>query len=410
MRLSLLALLTASAALAAPVPKVDTSKSWVGKTVVLKANGTPMKVKTPDGNIELVPVRVINPQVLSETETTIEIAFGGKVGTLDKADVVRADDGVEYFTKQIEEKSSADLYLRRASVRKLRGELDDALADCDKAVELSPSSAAYQNRGQLYLLKKDTTAALADFNRSIEIDPNNAFPYRSRGEANAQARKYADALADFAKANELQPDAWTHGAAGRVYAAQKEWAKAAEQYDASLKLNPKHVPGFLGRAVARFEQADDKGGEADLAEAAKLLPNDPSVYVARASAAYRRGKFADANKELGEALRLNPKHAGALNLRAWVFAVCPDADYRDGAKAVDFATRACEETKWKAAGHLDTLAAAYAESGKWDDAIKWQKKALEDTDLLANEGKEAKERLKLYEEKKAFREEPKWKR
>lgn len=410
MRLSLLALFAASAVLAAPVPKVDTSKSWVGKTVILKANGTAMKVKTPDGDTELVPVRVINPQVLSETETTIEIHFAGKTGTLDKADVVRAEDGVEFFTKKIEEKPTADLYLRRASVHKLRNEYDDALADCDKAIELSPSSSSYQNRGQLYAQKKDYPAAIADYNRAIEIDPTNPFPYRSRGQAYEQTRKYDDALADYARANELVPDAWCHGAAGRTFAAKKEWAKAVEQYDQSLKLNAKHVPGYLGRAVARFEQADDKGGEADLAEAAKLMPNDPSVYVARGSAAARRGKYADANKELAEALRLNPKHAGALNLRAWVYATCPDPDYRDGAKAVEFATRACEETKWKTAGYIDTLAAAYAEAGKWEDAIKWQKKAMEDADLPAFEGKDAKERLTLFEEKKAFRDQPKWKR
>lgn len=410
MRLSLLALFAASATLAAPVPKVDTSKSWVGKTVILKANGTAMKVKTTDGETELVTVRVLNPLVLAETETTIEIFFAGKTGTLEKADVVRADDGVEYFTKRIEEKPTADLYLRRASVYKLRAEYDDALADCNKAVELSPSSAAFQNRGQLHALKKDYPAAIADYNKAIEIDPKNPFPYRSRGNALELTQKLDDALADYARANELVPDAWTHGVAGRVYAAKKEWAKAAEQYDSSVTLNPKHVPGYLGRAVVRFEQADDKGGEADLDQAAKLMPNDPSVYVARASAAYRRGKYTDSNKELGDALRLNPKHAGALNLRAWVLAVCPDAEYRDGAKAVDFATRACEETKWKSAGYIDTLAAAYAEAGKWDDALKWQKKAMEDADLVKSEGKDAKERLKMYEEKKAFREEPKWKR
>lgn len=410
MRLPLVALLAASVAVAAPVPKADTSKSWVGKQVVLKANGTAMKVKTTDGDYDLQPVRVLNPVVLAETETTIEIFSGGKVGTLDKADVVRAEDGVEFFTKQIDDKPTADLYLRRASVHKLRGETDDALADCDKAVELSPSSAAFQNRGQLYVAKRDFAAALADFNKGIELEPTNPFGYRSRGQAYLLSKKLDDALADFAKANEIEPDAWTYTEAGRVYAAKKEWAKAAEQYDEAVKLNPKHVSAYLARAVARFEQADDKGGTADLDEAAKLMPNDPGVYVARASAAYRLGKYTDANKELAEALRLNPKHAGALNLRAWVLAVCPDADYRDGAKAVDFATRACEATKWKAAGYLDTLAAAYAEAGKWDEAVKWQTKALEDPDLLANEGKEAKERLKLYQEKKAFREEPKWKR
>ena len=404
------ALLLAAAVGAAPVPKPDPKKAWVGQMVVLKEADTLMKVRTTC-DIEMVPVRVINPVVLSETETTIEIEFGGKTGTLNKDEVVRADaEGEGYFDKRISEKPTADLYLRRASVHKLRGQLDSALADHDKAIELNPSGAAYSNRGQLLSARRDFPAALADFNKAIELNPDDPFPYRGRGHAYEQTKKADEALADYKKANELVPDAWAYSGAGRVLASKKEWAKAVEQYDAAVKLNPKHAPAYLLRATARYETKDDKGGAADLDEAVRLLPADPQVYVTRASALARRGLYADADKDLREALRLNPAHAGALNLRAWTSATCPEAEYRDAERALDAATKACEATKWKAAGHIDTLAAAYAEAGKWEDAVKWQKKALEDAELLASEGADAKARLKLYEAKTAYREPPKWKR
>ena len=93
-----------------------------------------------------------------------------------------------------------------------------------------------------------------------------------------------------------------------------------------------------------------------------------------------------------------------LNNFAWVLATSPDDKLRDGKRAVQLATKACEVTKHKKAHILSTLAAAYAETGDFATALKWSQKAVE----LGVEKKEVddqlKQELESYKKKKPWRE------
>ena len=119
------------------------------------------------------------------------------------------------------------------------------------------------------------------------------------------------------------------------------------------------------------------------------------------------GKFAEAITDYEAALRIDPNHARALNHLAWLRAACSKAEFRDGAKAIENATKACELTDWKKVGYVGILAAAYAEAGDFDAAVERQKKAI---DLLTEDQEELRadfeERLKLYQSGKPYRESP----
>jgi protein O-mannosyl-transferase len=116
----------------------------------------------------------------------------------------------------------------------------------------------------------------------------------------------------------------------------------------------------------------------------------------------REGRFESAAAHFAEAARLNPNDERVCNNFAMMLASCPEAKCRDGKKAVEAATRACELTSWKQADFVDTLAAAYAESGNFREAIKWQKRAIE---ILTDERNRESfhTRLALYEAGKPYR-------
>jgi tetratricopeptide (TPR) repeat protein len=117
-----------------------------------------------------------------------------------------------------------------------------------------------------------------------------------------------------------------------------------------------------------------------------------------------RGEYAKAVAAYEEVIRLNPDDEDGYDSLARLLATCPEDSIRDGQRAVELATKACELSGWKVAEILSTLAAAHAECGHFDEAVKWQKKALkigfgdeDDTDA-------ARSQLKLYQAGKPYRE------
>jgi Flp pilus assembly protein TadD len=120
----------------------------------------------------------------------------------------------------------------------------------------------------------------------------------------------------------------------------------------------------------------------------------------------KKKDYVRAAKEIELATRVESKHpADTLNSLAWLQATCPDKRARNGAAAIDTATKACQLSQWNDWRFVDTLAAAYAESGNFTEAANYQKLALRAANGPPPVIEEAKKRLSLYEQHKPYREE-----
>ena len=173
------------------------------------------------------------------------------------------------------------------------------------------------------------------------------------------------------------------------------------EYDAAIKSDPQNAAAYFHRANAWAEKKDYDRAIADYDASLRIEPGRASVFANRGGAYVAKGDYAQGIADWTRAIELDPKFASGYNRLAWTWATAERPEARDGQRAVNSALKACELTQWKNPTYLDTLAAAYARAGRFDDAVKWQKKAMEGPGEL-NDAKAAAQRLGLYEAGKAW--------
>ena len=92
---------------------------------------------------------------------------------------------------------------------------------------------------------------------------------------------------------------------------------------------------------------------------------------------YQTAKFGEAVSEYRQVVAARPDDVEVLSNLAWLLATCPDSAVRDGAEAVRLAEHACRLSGYQQARTLGALAAAYAEAGRFNDAVSAAQKAIE---------------------------------
>jgi tetratricopeptide (TPR) repeat protein len=195
-----------------------------------------------------------------------------------------------------------------------------------------------------------------------------------------------------------------YDARGHGYNAQGEFDKAIRDFTEALRLDPDNVIALVNRGIAYAKKGDLSQAITDYSEATRLQPDFHSPYFYRGIGHEKKGDWKNALNDYKEAIRLKPSFAEGYNGVAWLLATWPTASARDGEKAVEAATKACELTQWKSWSYIDTLAAAYAEAGDFAQAIKYQRQAMSMEGVKPEDRSKEQQRLGLYQQKMAWHE------
>jgi len=278
---------------------------------------------------------------------------------------------------------------------------DQALVEFARAVELMPTDSRAHNNLAITLLEKGKPdAALFHFREALRLDPANLEAHSSYAYALDQQGQRPAAAQEYLQVLRLQPgNAAAHNDLGIILMQTGQFDQALFHFQEAARLNPSSAGTWANLGMALLEldrlepallsledalalQPADTAIRAKLDEAlarlakqAEAATNSFPAHVVRAADFARQGNHAQAIAHWRQALLLRPDSTEVLNNLAWLLATSPEPQLRDGPEAVQLAQRACAANP-RSFSFLDTLAAAYAEAGRFAEATSAVQQAI----------------------------------
>jgi len=275
----------------------------------------------------------------------------------------------------------------RANVYLATDKYDEAIADATKIIEKKPdgfegflvrAKAYLQHAGSLSEGKDaaELTKARRDIDNALDLEPNSIEGVRLRALVSSAQKRFDEAIQDMTRLARSGPQQAVYLLQlATLYQLNDQPTMATKVTDQLILMDKGNGRAYRIRGDARLSTGDQAGAAEDYKKALVFL------------------------KESGE------DRSGLLNNLAWILATSTEESLRDGKQALKLGKEACELTEYKEAHILSTLAACYAETGDFEEAIKWSTKAVELGGQAAHAQLEQLEKeLQSYRESKPWRE------
>ena len=343
----------------------------------------------------------------------------------------------------IEPEAEPRLYSQYSAYLQLTGRTDEALKQIDRAIELAPDVPDYKKEKAILLAKiKRIDEARKLFDEATAGAESNVALMVEKGQFLASIDDYDAALALYTDLLAKYDGPGLYFLRGALYAQQKNFRQALADANQALRRDANLLPALRLKgviylemeryddAVRTFTQLRDKSKD----DAGKLEAKTQIAYALSKQGKYRTasellkkelekqpdnvellrsladmellfGHWGEADRLYKRLLEIDPKDSGVLNNYSWLLATCPEDQYRDAARALEYGKQAAEATLYAAPHILSTLAAAYAEGGDFESARSWSQKAVELGEKENHESLDSlKKELESYKENKPWRE------
>lgn len=260
---------------------------------------------------------------------------------------------------------------------RLRGEVDLPPQDplLAEVSGLLQNADAFEARASQALGAKQWAEAAANLRKAIEISPNNAFSRLNLGTALYMQGDADAALEQYREAVRLSPTlARAHFAIGVLMESRGQDNEAIEAFNAAIASDERYVePRFsLANALRRGGRVQES-----LSQYMEVLRLDPAVSQASfgyAMGLVRLGRYQEAKSRFEAAMKQFPDQPGFAHALARLLAAAPDDRVRDGARAISIMTELLKSQQTLTMA--ETMAMALAESGRYDEAARWQQDAI----------------------------------
>ena len=248
----------------------------------------------------------------------------------------------------------------------------------ERALQLCPGDpGALSHLAKLAFEEGRADEAVHLLKMAITVSPTIAWWHGNLGRALESQGRHEEAISAFEQALELDPALIDiHIDLGTIYSKLRQPDKAIEHWRAALKKDPAFLNAHFSLAMLFERTGRAAEAEAQYRSAAEAVPRNADARIKLFEFYVRFNRPRDGEAVLRDALIALPDNSQMQSALAWLYATVAQDDVRDGQEAVRLAERVCRATQRQNAEYLDVLAAAYAEAGRFREAVATQQETI----------------------------------